>query len=163
MASVVSEIKRPFYSMFIPRGGLSDHRTNDDEEKVEAFNAFFASIININDKSRGAQSDSEECRNSSSPFMDNEILRDRLYQLNIHKSVGPDWIHLRLLKKLADVMAGLHLIIYQRSWELGRSMLTVRGPVIPIYKKGVREDPANYRPVSSWKKYGKDHTLGAID
>lgn len=95
--------------------------------------------------------------------MDNEILRDRLYQLNIHKSVGPDWIHLRLLKKLADVMAGLHLIIYQRSWELGRSMLTVRGPVIPIYKKGVREDPANYRPVSSWKKYGKDHTLGAID
>lgn len=40
MASVVSEIKRPFYSMFIPRGGLSDHRTNDDEEKVEAFNAF---------------------------------------------------------------------------------------------------------------------------
>jgi len=63
--------------------------------------------------------------------------------------MGPDGIHPRVLKELVDVTAGPLLIICQRSWESGEVPTTWKlGSVIPICKKGMREDPGNYRPVS---------------
>ncbi|KFP46474.1 RNA-directed DNA polymerase from mobile element jockey, partial [Cathartes aura] len=100
------------------------------------------------------------------PFVDTEIVRDQLYQLNVHKSTGPDAIHPRVLKKLVDVTAGPLLTIYQRSWESGEVPATCKPPsVIPIDKKGMREDPGNYRPVSLTPVPGKimeTIILGAI-
>ena len=128
------------------------HLTNRDEEKMETFNAFFASVFNNTNRPRAArfpESEDHECGNSDFPFVDTEIVRDQLYQLNVHKSTGPDGIHPRVLKELADVMAGPLSIIYQRSWE-SREVPADWKPdnVTPTYKKGVREDPGNYRPVS---------------
>ncbi|GAB0207248.1 mitochondrial enolase superfamily member 1 [Grus japonensis] len=89
------------------------------------------------------------CGNIDSPFVDTEIVRDQLYQLNVHKSMVPDGIHPRVLKELVDVMEGSLSIIYQRSWESGEVPADWKlANVIPIYKKGMREDPGNYRPVS---------------
>ncbi|KFP51109.1 hypothetical protein N323_02338, partial [Cathartes aura] len=83
------------------------------------------------------------------PFVDTEIVRDQPDQLNVHKSMGLDGIHPRVLKELADVMARPLSIIYQRSWESGEVRADWKlASVIPIYKKGVREDPGDYRPVS---------------
>ncbi|PKU46059.1 rna-directed dna polymerase from mobile element hypothetical protein [Limosa lapponica baueri] len=69
--------------------------------------------------SQSPELEDDECGNSDFPFVDTEIIRDQLYQLNVHKSMGPDKIYPRVLKKLANVMAGPLLIIYQRSWESG--------------------------------------------
>ena len=88
--------------------------------------------------------------------MDTDTGQDQLYQLNVHKSMGPYGIHARVLKQLADVTARPLSITYQRSWE-SREVPADWKPanVIPIYKKGVREDPGNYRPgesnLSAWK------------
>ncbi|KFP59057.1 hypothetical protein N323_05170, partial [Cathartes aura] len=90
------------------------------------------------------------------PFVDTEIVRDQLYQLNVHKSMGPDGIHPGVLKKLANAMAGPLLIVSQRSWESGEVPADWKlANVIPIYKKDVREDPENYRPVSLTSFPGK--------
>jgi len=73
-----------------------------------------------------------------------ETARDQLYQLNIHKSMGPDGVHPRVLKELMDVMAGPLSTIYQRSWESGEVPDDWKlANVILIYKKRVREDPGN--------------------
>ncbi|GAB0207914.1 mitochondrial enolase superfamily member 1 [Grus japonensis] len=97
-----------------------------------------------------------ECGNSDFPFVDTEIVRDQLYQLNVHKSMGPDGIHPRVLKELADVTAGPLSIIYQSSQEFGEVPADWKlANVIPIYKKGMREDPGNYRPVSLTSVPGK--------
>ncbi|PKU29771.1 rna-directed dna polymerase from mobile element jockey-like [Limosa lapponica baueri] len=54
------------------------------------------------------------------------------------------------LKELADVTAGTSSIIYQRSWVSGEVPADWKlANIIPLYKKGVREDPVNYRP-QSW-------------
>lgn len=45
--------------------------------------------------------------------------RDEMYQLNVHKSRGPDRIQPAvILKKLVGIMAG-PLLTYPRSWEPG--------------------------------------------
>jgi len=63
-----------------------------------------------------------------------------MHLLNVHKSMGPDGIHPRVLKELADVMAGSLSIIYQRSWEPGKVPADWKlVNVVPVYKKGVRK------------------------
>lgn len=64
------------------------HLTSRNEEKAEAFNA---SVLKINDRFWAAFSsalEDHDCRNSNIPFVVIEIVRDHLYQLNVHKSMG---------------------------------------------------------------------------
>ncbi|KFQ89025.1 hypothetical protein N337_00969, partial [Phoenicopterus ruber ruber] len=104
---------------------------------------------------------------SDFPFVDTEIIRDRLYQLNVHKSMGPDAIHPRVVKELMDAMAEPLSIIYQRSWESEEVPVDWKlANVIPICKEGIKELPGNYRPVSLTSAPGKvmeKIMLGAID
>ncbi|KFO72633.1 RNA-directed DNA polymerase from mobile element jockey, partial [Cuculus canorus] len=85
-----------------------------------------------------------------------EVVRDLLAQLDTHKSMGPDGIHPRVLKALVDVLSKPLSIIFLRSWLTGEVPLDWRlANVVPIYKKGCREDPGNYRPVSLTSVPGK--------
>ena len=83
------------------------------------------------------------------PTIQEETVRDLLLQLDCHKSMGPDEIHPRVLRELAEVIAEPLSIIYQCSLLTGEVPEVWRlASVTPIYKKGCREDPGNYRPVS---------------
>ncbi|KAK4818869.1 hypothetical protein QYF61_021074 [Mycteria americana] len=67
----------------------------------------------------------------------------------IHKSMGPDEIHPRVLKELAEMLSKPLSIIYQQSWLTGEVPADCRlANVMPISKKGWKENPGNYRPVS---------------
>ncbi|KFV96315.1 hypothetical protein N326_00662, partial [Eurypyga helias] len=90
------------------------------------------------------------------PMIHEEMVRHLLHQLDTHKSMGPDGIHPRAQRELADVLAKPLSIIYQQSWLTGEVPRDWRlADVIPIYKKGRREDPGNYRPVSLTSVPGK--------
>uniref|UniRef100_A0A8B9U6Q9 Thiamine pyrophosphokinase 1 n=1 Tax=Anas zonorhyncha TaxID=75864 RepID=A0A8B9U6Q9_9AVES len=63
--------------------------------------------------------------------------------------MGPDGIHLRVLRDLVDVIGKLLSIIYQWSWSPGEVVEDWRlANVTPICKKGHKEGPGNYQPVS---------------
>ncbi|KFO77701.1 RNA-directed DNA polymerase from mobile element jockey, partial [Cuculus canorus] len=100
------------------------------------------------------------------PMFQDEVVRDLLAQLDTPKSMGPDGIHPSVLKELADMLAKPLSIIFQQSWLSGEVPLDWRLPdVIHIYKKGRREDPGNYRPVSLtsvWRKVMEQVILSAI-
>uniref|UniRef100_A0A493TN14 Reverse transcriptase domain-containing protein n=1 Tax=Anas platyrhynchos platyrhynchos TaxID=8840 RepID=A0A493TN14_ANAPP len=70
--------------------------------------------------------------------------------------MGPDGIHPRVLRELAEELAKPLSIIYQQSWLSGEVPADWRlANVTPIYKKGRRADPGNYRPVSLTSVPGK--------
>ncbi|KAK4816589.1 hypothetical protein QYF61_018637 [Mycteria americana] len=93
---------------------------------------------------------------NGAPIIQGEMVSDLLHHLDTHKSMGPDEIHPRVLKELAEVLTKPLSIIYQQSWLTGEVPADWRlANVTPIFKKGRKEDPRNYRPVSLTSVPGK--------
>jgi len=82
--------------------------------------------------------------------------RDHLSNLDAHKSMGPDGMHPRVLRGLADVIAEPLSTIFERSCRTGEVPEDWRkASVITVFKKGKKEDPGNYRPISLTSIPGK--------
>jgi len=66
------------------------------------------------------------------------------------------WGRMGVLRELAEEMAKPLSIIYQQSWLTGKVPDDWRIAIVtPIYKKGWKEHPGNYRPVSLTSVPGK--------
>ncbi|KAF4796725.1 hypothetical protein TURU_081889 [Turdus rufiventris] len=86
---------------------------------------------------------------NDSPVIQEAAVRELLSHLDVHKSMGPDGIYPRVMRELADELAKPLSIIYQQSWLTGEVPDDCKlANVTPINKKGGKEDPGNYRPVS---------------
>jgi len=78
-----------------------------------------------------------------------EVVKKKQQQLKTDKSPGPDSLHPLLLKECAAVIAKPLSLIFQQSYETGTLPDEWRtAHIVPIFKKGNRTDPADYRPVS---------------
>jgi len=70
--------------------------------------------------------------------------------------MGPGGTHQGALRELGEVIAKPLSIIYQHSWLTGEVPEDWRLAIVtPLYKKGCKEDPGNYRPVSLTLMPGK--------
>ncbi|KAK4825821.1 hypothetical protein QYF61_002944 [Mycteria americana] len=86
---------------------------------------------------------------NEAPIIQGQMVSDLLHHLDTHKSMGPDGIHPRVLRELAEVLTKALSILYQQSWLTGEVPVDWKlANVTPIYKKGQKEDQGNYRPVS---------------
>jgi len=109
-----------FSTPYLMRGG---NIVNKDEEKAEVLNASFASVINSQTGyAQGRQppvlEDREGVRNKP-PIIQKEADNHLLCHLDTYKSMGPDGIHLRVLRELAEELAKPLSVVYQQSWLTG--------------------------------------------
>ncbi|KGL97677.1 RNA-directed DNA polymerase from mobile element jockey, partial [Charadrius vociferus] len=87
--------------------------------------------------------------NEEPPTIGDYQVRDHLRNLKVHKSMGPDEIHPQALRELADEVAKPLSITFEKLWQSGEVPTDwKRGNIAPIFKKGKKEDPGNYRLVS---------------
>ncbi|RMB92801.1 hypothetical protein DUI87_30695 [Hirundo rustica rustica] len=91
-----------------------------DEEKAEVLNAYFASVFSeemtcLQDNCPSGLVD--DVREQNGPLIIQEVaVRELLKCLDIHKSMGPDRIHPRVMRELVDELAKPFSIIYHQSW-----------------------------------------------
>ena len=135
--------------------GVSNLKKNDgnltenDQEKTEVLNNFFQSVYTQEDKTNIPKFENKTDKILSSIEVTQQDIQNALQKLNINKSQGPDLIHPRLLKELAEQLAYPLKKLFDKTMKDGKIPNQWKcAEVRPIFKKGNRSEAGNYRPVS---------------
>ena len=141
-----SKCKESVYNLFKEDGSL----TTNDAEKAEVLSKFFSSVFtkeNTDDPLPDFKANFTDIL--SSIKLTTEDIEKALNSLNVNKSPGPDNIHPRILKELSSQLSYPLLLIFNKTMEQGKLPHQWKeAEVRPIFKKGCKSTPGNYRPVS---------------
>ena len=139
------------------RTGISDlvmtngTMTVNDTKKADTLNDFFSSVFTpVEDTGTiPTLQDRRYMELLTTILIETDDVKKILENLKTNKAAGPDGIHPRILKELASELAPILCSIYQRSLRDGiLPSVWKYGDVTPIFKKGKKVLPNNYRPVS---------------
>ncbi len=149
-------------------------QTKNDTDTAECFSDAFSSVY----VSEPYGPLPEECyspRDDECGVLDicNEDVYYQLKKLNIYKSMGPDDIHPKLLKCLADnplFVANLTLLYKKCIDQHTVPKLWKTANVIALHKKDSKKQASNYRPVSLtcilckvYEQFIRSHVLNFVE
>ena len=136
-----------------PLKGQNGEVSSDSKFMAEELNAFFASSFtrenteNISSSNVKFKGDSEEKLTDIN--ITPELVRKHLLKLKRNKSPGPDNIGSSLLLDICIYISEPLSLIFNMSIHLKQVPTDWKhANVTPIFKKGDKSDPGNYRPIS---------------
>jgi len=123
---------------------------NTDEDKASVFDDYIAGVYTCEPDGEfntlPSRCPTNPCENVTFSL---EVILDKLNNLKVNKSPGPDSLHTLVLSELRYQLITPLCLIYETSYNIGciPSEWKVANTV-PIYKKGSKAEYNNYRPVS---------------
>jgi len=110
-------------------------------EEAEVLGNFFAAVFTGKCSSQVAEGKGGAWENEELPTVGEDQVRDHLSNLKVHKSMGCDEMHPRVMRELEVEVAKPLSIVFEKSWQ--------SGDVHSDWKRANNpKDLGNYRPVS---------------
>ena len=159
IATICKSNPKCFYSYInerrIVRDKVGPPKTPDgivvttDNDMANTLNDYFSSVFTQEQLNNIPQLDQYEGNAIDIfNFRVNEV-QEKLQHLNIYKSTGPDLLHPIILRTLEDSLSATIIYIFNSSAETGIIPVDWKSAnVTAIHKKGSRQEPGNYRPIS---------------
>ena len=133
----------------IPSLTTGGNKYTTPKEKAEALNKFFVSVFTKEDVENIPESPSYNVGEVLTTLnITPEIVLRKLKGLNPNKTPGHDRWHPYFLREIADDICVPLSILFNKSLKEGAHSSWLKAVITAIYKKGVKSDPGNYRPVS---------------
>lgn len=138
------------------RDGIADledekgNKATTNEEKAAMLNAFFCSVFTKENLEDIPELENKEVKEALGAIeINEEDVVKKLKALKINKSPGPDELHPRVLREAAEELAKPVTLLFQQSIQEGKlPQIWKDANVTPLFKKGSKSNPGNYRPVS---------------
>ena len=126
---------------------LDDTFRNKPSEKAELFNNYFYEQFS------GPSNYNTHIDFSNDQVFDIDFNRNRVHKhlsnINSNKASGPDGIHGKIFKNCSESLAYPISLILKVSYNTGSLPKEWKqANVVPIHKKGGKDDIKNYRPIS---------------
>ncbi|KAI3378957.1 hypothetical protein SNEBB_001159, partial [Seison nebaliae] len=149
--------RKPIKHSIGPLKDSNDTLTTSPQEVANVLNEYFTSVFTT-----ASNEDIPEPqmvhRGDTLDNIDTDVeeVKKRIGELNQYKSPGPDGFHPRILKEVKEQLAPQLTKVYRKSLQTGDVPNDWRhANVAPIFKKGSRQSPGNYRPISLTSIPGK--------
>ena len=140
-----SPSNREFPTMIDLEGKIHD----SDQSKCEMFNSYFANVYTLENLSNIPSTTTTVPTVLMSCDITLEKVKSLLTKLNTSKAAGPDNLHSKILFELREVISTPLFMIFNKSLSEGVLPQMWKQAIIkPLFKKGSKKVPSNYRPVS---------------
>ena len=134
----------------IPDLKTTNSVASTDHDKCEVLSEFFASVF-TNEPTSEPPTLSLPTTPTQMPAIEvtSDMVCKKLEQLKPGKSSGPDKLHPRILKEVAEEISIPLTSLFQTTLQTGRIPQQWKAATVTaIHKKGDRSCPSNYRPIS---------------
>jgi hypothetical protein len=123
--------------------------TTDGYEMASILNDFFVSVFTKEDTNNIPKSKDRQFNECMEPKFSAHVIKQHLEKLNTSKAIGADMVHPKVLKSCSAELAYPLSKIFEKSFETGSlPEMWLKANIIPLFKKGNKLDPTNYRPIS---------------